>query len=280
MKFSVCMCVYNKDNAQYFKEALESVLDQKLIPNEIVLVVDGPINQELKNVINEFKEQILLLGVDFNIIYLLINKGHGEARRVSIEQAKHEIVALADADDINEYNRFNKQIEAFKSNPSISIVGAQIMEIEHDTKIPISKKEVPIEDKEIKEYLKTRCPFNQMSVMFKKADVLSAGNYIDFHHNEDYYLWIRMYLNGCTFYNHPNTLVLARVNQEFYDRRGGFKYFSSEYKIQKIMLKHSIISFPRFCFNVVVRFVIQVTLPESIRGFLFKKLFRKEVKSV
>jgi len=280
MKFSVCICVYDKDNAQYFKEALESILNQKLVPNEIVLVADGPINQELKNIINQFKEQTLLLDIDFKVIYLPINKGHGEARRVGIEQAKYEIVALADADDLNDYNRFFKQIEIFKSIPLISVVGAQIMEIEHDTKIPISKKEVPIKDKEIKKYLKTRCPFNQMSVMFKRADVLSSGNYIDFYHNEDYYLWIRMYLNGCIFYNHPDILVLARMNPEFYNRRGGFKYFLSEYKIQKIMLKHSIISLPIFGFNVVVRFVIQILLPESLRGFIFKKLFRKEVQNV
>jgi len=280
MKFSVCICVYDKDNAQYFKEALESIVDQKLLPDEIVLVADGPINQELKNIINQFKEQTLLLDIDFKVLYLPINKGHGEARRVSIEQATYGIIALADADDLNDYNRFFKQVEVFKSAPLMSVVGAQIMEIEHDTKAVISKKEVPIRDKEIKEYLKTRCPFNQMTVMFKKSDVLSAGNYIDFYHNEDYYLWIRMYLNGCTFYNHPDTLVLARVNQEFYNRRGGVKYFVSEYKLQKIMLKHSIISFPRFCFNVAVRFVIQVLLSESLRGFIFKKLFRKEVQNV
>ncbi len=280
MKFSVCICVYDKDNAQYFKEALESIFDQKLVPNEIVLVVDGPMNQELKNIIHQFKEQTLLLDIGFKVVYLPINKGHGEARRISIEHAQYEIIALADADDLNDYNRFFKQMEIFKRNPSVSVVGSQIMEIEHDTKVPISKKEVPVEDKEIKKYLKTRCPFNQMSVMFKKADVLTAGNYIGFYHNEDYYLWIRMYLNGCTFYNHPDTLVLARVNQEFYNRRGGFKYFSSEYKIQKIMLKHSIISFLRFSFNVMVRFVIQVLLSDSLRGFIFKILFRKGVKNV
>lgn len=280
MKFSVCMCVYDKDNTQYFKEALESILNQKLVPNEIVLVADGPINQELKNIINQFKEQSLLLDIGFKVVYLPINKGHGEARRISIEHAQYEIIALADADDLNDYNRFFKQMEIFKRNPSVSVVGSQIMEIEHDTKKPISKKEVPVGDKEIKKYLKTRCPFNQMSVMFKKKDVLAAGNYIDFYHNEDYYLWIRMYLNGCIFYNHPDTLVLARVNPEFYNRRGGFKYFLSEYKIQKIMLKHSIISFPRFGFNVMVRFVIQVLLSESLRGFIFKTFFRKGVKNV
>ena len=42
---------------------------------------------------------------------------------------------------------------------------------------------------------------NQVSVMFRKNDVINAGGYLDWHFNEDYYLWIRMYLNGFKFKN-------------------------------------------------------------------------------
>lgn len=279
MNFSVCICVYDKDNVDYFKEALESIVNQKLVPNQIVIVVDGPINKELDDTINLFKHRTTNT-LDIDVVYLPENRGHGIARKTGIERAKHEIIALADADDINDYNRFFKQMEIFRTNPSVSVVGSQIIEVEHDTKHPISQKTVPIHDKEIKSYLKRRCPFNQMSVMFKKADVLHAGNYMDFYHNEDYYLWIRMYLNGATFYNHPDTLVFARVNQKFYNRRGGLKYFLNEYNLQKIMLDSGIITFPRFSFNVCIRFIIQVLLAESLRGFIFKKLFRKKVQNV
>ena len=64
-----------------------------------------------------------------------------------------------------------------------------------------------------------------MTVMFKKDEVLEAGNYKQFYHNEDYYLWVRMYLNGGNFYNIPEILVDVRINEKFYGRRGGLKYF-------------------------------------------------------
>lgn len=277
MNFSVAICVYKKDNPLYFKEALDSVVEQSLKPTQVVLVVDGFIDDELKKVIDDFDKICLKLAVEFDVIYLKKNKGHGEARKISIENAKYDYVALMDADDISRYDRFEKQIDIFKKDAEVSIVGGLIMEIEHDTKKEISIRYVPSADKEIKEYLKTRCPFNQMSVMFKKVDVIKVGNYISFYHNEDYYLWIRMYLEGFSFYNLSEILVDVRINEEFFNRRGGFKYFLSEAKIQKIMYKNSIISFARFVFNVSVRFILQVVLTDGIRGYIFKKLFRKRV---
>lgn len=280
MKFSVSICVYEKDNPLYFKEALNSLVEQSLLPNQIVLVVDGSINADLEEVIADFRKIASTLDIEFNVIYLKENVGHGEARKISIENAKYELIALMDADDISKENRFEKQINAFKKDDELSIVGGQIMEISHATKKEISIREVPIEDGAIKECLKTRCPFNQMSVMFKRTDVLKAGNYVDFYHNEDYYLWVRMYLEGFKFYNLPEILVDVRINDEFYNRRGGWRYFLSEFRLQKIMYMYNIISLIRFLFNSSLRFVLQVLLNDSIRGFIFKKLFRKEVKNV
>ena len=47
MPFSVAISVYAKDNPAYFDRALESITEkQTIIPDEIVLVVDGPIPEE------------------------------------------------------------------------------------------------------------------------------------------------------------------------------------------------------------------------------------------
>jgi len=276
MNFSVCICVYVKDNASYFKEALKSIINQSLTPAQIVLVVDGLINDILQNIINNFMQDCLSLSIRLDVIYLEKNKGHGEARRVGIENARHDLIALMDADDISRYERFERQISVFNNN-NFSIVGGQIMEIFHDTKKEISVRNVPSADKDIKKYLKTRCPFNQMSVMFRKNDVLKAGNYIDFYHNEDYYLWIRMYLKGFEFYNIPEVLVDVRVDKDFYNRRGGWKYFLSEFRLQKIMYKHNIISLLRLIFNSSARFAIQILVPLKLRGVLFKLFFRSKL---
>jgi glycosyltransferase involved in cell wall biosynthesis len=277
MKFTVSLCVYYKDEPVYFKEALHSIVKQTLLPAQIVVVVDGEVGKELHKIIDDFKQYASRLSIEYDVEHLSQNLGHGKARKISIEKAKYDLVALMDADDISRSYRFQKQIEVFEKNPSLSIVGGQIMEIEHDTKKEIGKRIVPQSDEKIKEYMKLRCPFNQMTVMFKKNDVIQAGNYQDFFHNEDYYLWIRMYLQGFSFYNINDILVDVRLNESFYSRRGGWRYFVSEYKIQHFMYKNRIILYPRYIFNIAIRFILQIVLTEAMRGYIFKKLARKRV---
>jgi len=277
MNFSVSMCVYDKDDKDYFYEALQSIINQSLLPKQIVLVVDGAISDVLDIIIKDFASQCLDMDIVFDVVYIEQNVGHGKARAVSIQKAKYELIALMDSDDISRYDRFEKQIAVFKNDLKLSVCGAQIMEITHNGKKKLGIREVPQNDSDIKRCLKVRCPFNQMSVMFKKSDVLDAGGYVDFYHNEDYYLWVRMYLNGCRFYNLNDILLDVRVDEEFFARRCGYKYFLSEYNIQKFMYKNSIISWIRFLFNISVRFVLQVVLNDSIRGFVFQKLFRKKI---
>ena len=77
------------------------------------------------------------------------------------------------------------------------------------------------------------------------------------------------------FANLPETLCYVRVGKEMYARRGGYKYFLSEKKLQDWMLKNKIINLPVYLFNVIVRFMIQVVVSNNIRGFLFKVLCRK-----
>ena len=56
LKFSVSMCVYIKENPIWFREALNSVVNQTIVPDELILVADGPLTEELDNVISDFEK--------------------------------------------------------------------------------------------------------------------------------------------------------------------------------------------------------------------------------
>ena len=273
LKFSVLICVYINDNAKYFKEALFSIINQSLLPNQIVIVIDGPVktitNKVIKHFISLFQGDIAI-----KIVRLKKNVGHGRARQIGIQNTSNDLIAIADADDINQYNRFEKQIDIFEKYPELSIVGSQIIEIDERTKKPLQKRVVPIYDKDIKMILKLKCPLNQMTVMFNKRDINSVGGYKDFYHNEDYFLWVRMCLADLNFYNINDYLVHARVNQMFHIRRGGYKYFLSEYRLQKFMLRKQVISYFEFLRNIIIRFLIQIVFPNNLRSIVFKKLLR------
>lgn len=53
--FSVAMCVYAKDDPEWFDISLGSVVDQTVRPDEIVLVVDGPVPAAIRDVISKYE---------------------------------------------------------------------------------------------------------------------------------------------------------------------------------------------------------------------------------
>ncbi len=273
-QFSVSMCVYGKDNPKHFDAALASIENQTVKPIEIVLVVDGPIPDAIENIIKMHRSAAH--GYDFNVVYLERNMGHGEARRICFDHCACDLIALMDADDLSVPDRFEKQIDFFEKHPELSIVGGYIHEFIGMPDNCVGKRIVPTSDAEIKEYMKKRCPMNQVTVMFRKQDVAEVGGYSDWYCEEDYYLWIRLALAGKKFANVAENLVNVRVGDEMYSRRGGMKYFKSEAKLQKYMLKHNVIGFGRYLINVSERLILQVLMPNSVRGFLFQKLAREK----
>ena len=272
LKFSVAMCVYGKDNPEWFRIAVDSVINQTKAPDEIVLVVDGPVPEELGAIIAEYERLDF-----FKVVRFEVNQGHGNARRAGLENCSHDIVAIMDADDISALDRFEKQLAVFDNDGDVDVVGGNITEFVGESDNVIGRREVYCSDEEIKHDMKTRCPMNLVTVMFKKTSVERAGGFVDWFCEEDYYLWLRMSLCGMKFANITNDLVNVRVGKEMYQRRGGMKYFKSEAKLQGFMLKNKIISFPIYVINVSKRLVVQVLLPNKLRGWVFKKFARKTV---
>lgn len=268
--FSVSMCVYGKDDPEWFRIAVDSILAQSVKPDEVVLVVDGPVPAELDQRIAACEAMSC-----FKVIRLEKNMGHGAARRIGLENCTHGLVALMDADDISVPDRFEKQLAVFAEDSRLSVLGGQISEFISDTSNIVGYRVVPETYEEIREYLQVRCPVNQVTAMFRKGDVMKAGGYLDWYCNEDYYLWVRMHLKGMKFRNTPEVLVNVRVNENMYQRRGGWKYFLSEAKLQTFMLKKRAIGPGTYLMNVLKRFVVQVILPNRLRGWVFQKFARE-----
>lgn len=269
--FSVAMSVYHKDDAVFFDRALSSITElQSVMPSEIVLICDGPLNDDLDAVIDKYRVRYPI----FKIIRLSKNQGLGNALRLAVENASYELIARMDSDDISVYDRFEQQLSFFNEHPEIDIIGGNITEFDGEESNIIGKRVVPTSDAEIKEYMKKRAAFNHVSVMYKKSAVQAAGGYRDWFWNEDYFLWIRMQLNNAVFANTGTILVNVRAGEEMYRRRGGWKYFQSEYGLQKLMLSNRMINHSLFLCNVLKRAIIQLLLPNSVRGFVFKTFAR------
>lgn len=271
--FSVAIAVYKRDNPTYFDRALSSITElQTVMPNEIVLVVDGPVSEELNKVIRTYEDKYDI----FNVIRLKKNGGLGNALKIAVENARYDLVARMDSDDVSLPSRFEEQLKYFLKYPETEIVGGDITEFIGDEEKIVGKRSVPRDNESIREYMKKRCAMNHVSVMYRKTAVQSAGGYQDWFCNEDYYLWIRMWLNGTTFANTGTILVNVRVSEEMYQRRGGEAYFKSEKGLQDYMLKHRMIDHSTYISNIVKRFIIQKLMPNKIRGWVFRTFARSK----
>ncbi len=271
LPFSVAISVYYKDNPIFFDRALQSITDnQTILPNEIVLVCDGPLNNQLDLVIEKYQRKYSNL----KVIRFTENKGLGNALKEAVSNSSYELIARMDSDDVSVFDRFEQQLRFFGKNSKVDIVGGDITEFIGNENNIVGKRCVPVCDKDIKQCMKKRCAMNHVSVMFKKTAIQAAGGYQDWFWNEDYYLWIRMQLNDAIFANTGTVLVNVRVGSEMYQRRGGKKYYTSEIGLQKYMLNHKMIGIWTFFINCLKRFIVQRVLPNKIRGFVFRKFAR------
>lgn len=270
-KFSVCMSVYENDNVADFTEAVLSIYKQTCLPDEIILVIDGPVPTVMYDTIEALVQKTGIM----KVIPLKQNMGHAIARQTGLEAAKNDLCAVMDADDLSLPDRFEKQLLAFENHPDVSVIGGFINEFIHTVDNVVGTRIVPENDIDIKKYMKSRCPMNLVTVMFKKKDIMNVGGYQDWYCEEDYYLWIRLALEGYKFYNIQENLVNVRVGENMYQRRGGKKYFLSEARLQKFMYNHKLITYPKYIYNVLIRWVVQVVMPNKLRGWVFRRFARK-----
>jgi len=263
IKFSLLMCLYEKEKPQYLNRCLKSINDLTVSPAEIVFVKDGPLTVELDEIINSFKSS-----ADIKIISLPENVTLGPARAAGVEAAGNEWIAIMDCDDLCKPDRFEKQLSMIDKNPALGLIGGQIVESGGKTRA------VPLEHDDIVRFSKKRNPFNHMTVMFKREAVLSAGNYRLFPWFEDYDLWTRMISNGTICANHSDILVDVAVDRNTYGRRRGAGYIRLEWRMQKQLKTLGLIGTAGFLRNIIIRIPVRL-LPGGILKRIYRVFARK-----
>ena len=280
--FSVAMCVYGKDNPDWFDKALCSVIDQTVQPDEIVLVVDGPIPDSIQNVIDKYSKicaegiglDNLTKMINFQVVYLKENQGLGKALRKAVATCRYEIIARMDSDDIAYTNRCEKQIAVFNAHPEVSICSGIVEEFTSNPIIVDTKRVPPETNEEIVEFAKKRNPFNHPCVMYKKSAVKAVGSYQDFYLLEDYYLWLRMLMAGYHGYNIQEPLLHMRAGSDMYLRRAGWKYAKTQARLFKFMKQQGFIGEGQYIKSCMIRSGSSLA-PNWLRKFMFEKVLRK-----
>lgn len=268
-KYSFLISIYCKDNPEYLKLALESMLEQTLPPSEIVVVFDGPVPRAITRVVDEVSATA---DPPFVIVKLEDNRGLGEALRIGVTRCSCEYIARMDSDDLCRLDRCEHQLE-YMVDHDLDLLGGWIEEFTFQPGDLGAVRSVPCEINQIKAFLKRRNPFNHVTVMFKKSAVMKAGNYRPFHSVEDYWLWARMLADGARMANVPNIYVDVRVGNGMQSRRGGMKIAISQSKLLLEMHRLGLLKWLDVLIGLIIR-VGGASLPASLRALIYKNLFR------
>jgi glycosyltransferase involved in cell wall biosynthesis len=258
------MSVYIKEKPDFLHGAIESLLGQTRLPDEIVIVKDGPLTANLNEVIESYFHRY---GSLFRIVTLENNAGLGQALNIGLLHCTHEVVARMDSDDICHPLRFEKQINVLEKNPDFDIVGGWIAEFDETPERVTSIREVPSSHDDIYHFGKFRNPMNHMTVMFRKDAVRGAGNYQHLPLLEDYFLWVRMLINGARFSNIPEPLVFVRTGSNMFQRRRGVSYFCSEIRLFTAMRRLGYVSLFEMCHALATRMVVRLLPVEAVSYF-------------
>lgn len=267
LSFTALIPVYYKDDAQLFDQALVSIKSNTIPPDQIVIVIDGPVGQNLLDVVAKYENP------NVTVIKLEKNEGIISALNTGLLHCNYDLVARCDSDDINATDRFEQQLKAFSVYPSLSVCGGQTIEV---SETEILRKIVPTSEQDIGLYLKFRNPMNHMTVMFNKSHVKEVGSYPDIKFREDYGLWCKLLSSGRHIINLPSVLVTVSGGQAMYKRRGKPSDILFELKLQKLLYQSGLINRLELLRNIVIRGGNMI-LPPLLRGFAYKLFFRKSI---
>lgn len=184
-RITVAMSVYN--NAPYLPFAIDSICAQSFDDFEFLIVNDGS-SDDSGAIIDR------AASTDSRIHPIhQANAGLIVSLNRMIDEARGDIIARMDGDDIALPERFARQIAYLDAHPQIGVLGTGCTCIDEDGKPHPYRFENVVSTEEILDDLKNGPPLCHPSVMMRREIVRAVGGYHRaYRHCEDYDLWLRL----------------------------------------------------------------------------------------
>jgi glycosyltransferase involved in cell wall biosynthesis len=247
MPFSVSVIITTYNRSELVQRAINSVLDQTRLPDEIIVVDDGSTDRT---------PEILAQYGDALRVIRQANAGRSGARNTGLRAATGDLIAFLDSDDYLLPESIARRVAAFERDPALGAVYTDVWLIEGNEKrderlsmiYPVSHPSGMILAE-----LAQRCFIVLSSVMFRR-DIAAAHN-ITFDTNldlaEDYDFWLRLAGHASFLYlDAPLTCVQIPDQAEFSVANWGLPTASHQNtpnsKLYEIMVMHRVLRMPAF----------------------------------
>lgn len=220
-KLAVIMSLYKSDVIVYVQLATESILNQSYSNFDFFIQYDGPVKEDIDKYLSSIEDKRIKIfkrnenkGLAYSLNELLgvvISKGY-------------QYIARMDADDISLPERFEKQLAFMELHPDIECLGTWAIEIKSDGSEFYRKQMPETHEGCWKQFMIRDCMIHP-TVMFRKSYIEKAGMYsLDTYFGEDTMMWAQGFAKGCKFANIPEYLFKFRLDDNFFNRRRGWKH--------------------------------------------------------
>lgn len=275
-KFSVLLSVYRDESSENLHDCLFSIYDSQVLkPDEIVLIKDGPLTEELENLICTWINRL----PDIVKVYSLVeNCGLAIALNFGLQKCSYELVARMDSDDISLPKRFSEQVRFLAQNTDISVLSSYIEEFDTQMSKSQGVRSLPLKHSDIAVFAKSRNPISHPATIFRKSAVLSVGGYPVFQRAQDYALWSLMITKGFQFANLKEVLLYMRTGSGLLKRRG-LKYFKNEIYILIFQYKIGLINTFELIRNLLFRLIFR-SQPNFVKALLYRLVKTRKYGSI
>jgi len=224
MTISILISTYKRERPAYLNAALRSIwTNQTRKPDQIVLVEDGPLTDELEEVVQKWKSAI---GEALTIVANKENRGLAMALNNGLSHATGDLIARMDSDDVAMPSRLRLQEQYMEAHEDVDILGGAIHEFNDDGTLDIVRT-YPLDHKTVRNTMHRASPLAHPTVMFRRR-LFDAGLKYEAKHYicEDITLWFQAVDAGYIINNLPDTLLHFRRNDNMYQRRNRKKAWS------------------------------------------------------
>jgi hypothetical protein len=196
-----------RDGGVYLADAVASILDQSFADLELLVIDDGSRDGTVA--------ALAPLAARDARLRLLDNPGAGlvAALNYGLAQARAELFARMDADDVARPERLARQVAFLDASPEVALVGAQVAFIDAAGAPTGERSHFPTAPEAVAAALTTRgCVIRHPTIVARKAALIAAGGYRPAcERAEDYDLWLRL-SERARLANLPEILLAYRVH--------------------------------------------------------------------
>lgn len=254
------------------RACLRSVSDQTLQPRQVVLVIDGPVRQQLRAVVDEFHRS----NATATVVESAFNGGAGHANGLGLRAVTEEWVAKVDADDVLLPSRLAVQAD-FVTQRRLDVCGSAMWEFHGEPSNVTSLRWLPPEHDGIVKRLRTNNPINHPTMFFRRDIALAAGGYTSVRYMEDYDLVARMVAQGARCGNLSEPLVLFRAGEAHLARRSNsWEVMRCEVSLQRTLVRSGAVRVPRAVANLVWRSAAR-SLPRPLLRRIYSRVLAQPV---